>query len=360
MSALGDADPCGKEVASTDWIDEVCPECSTTPRDDIPQAFGVNLTWPIGPGRRPKPSAQLTCQNVDPFLVFLKSFRKIQSHGKLPSLNLTAYEAATDSGDIRCPANEDKKEQRNTARKKQGLSSLSSLRHYKWPVICPAHTLTIKYWSTDLPAFPTFYYDTILNANEFSCPDARCSPVFMLEEEVAAVDLQLETWTTWTTGLSTWTTQVPGIFLSLLFCPSKPRKFSKICCFKSFTIKSWPGWWSKHGCFQLTSEVNNHPSLNFAALTVLKSGLMNPGVIILPTSTNSNTAVLGANHSELPYICRLILHLNICDHWMVSNSTTLNEAQAFCLSNSVLPLLSPSCCQVKIPVGSRVLMDLYN
>lgn len=79
MSALGDADPCGKEVASTDWIDEVCPECSTTPRDDIPQAFGVNLTWPIGPGRRPKPSAQLTCQNVDPFLGFWNLLEKSKS-----------------------------------------------------------------------------------------------------------------------------------------------------------------------------------------------------------------------------------------------------------------------------------------
>lgn len=214
MSALGDADPCGKEVAShrLNWR-------------NVSRVFDDSTRW-HSPGLWCQPHMAYrtwtSAQTISPthlskrrsvFGVF-EIFYKNPNHGKLPSLNLTAYEAATDSGDIRCPANEDKKEQRNTARKKQGLSSLSSLRHYKWPVICPAHTLKIKYWSTDLPAFPTFVL-----WHHF-----ECQWVFM------PVVLLCSCWKkrlqqlicSWKHGLQDWrhaSLMVPGIFPKFTFLP---------------------------------------------------------------------------------------------------------------------------------------------
>ena len=221
---------------------------STTPRDDIPQAFGVNLTWPMGPGRRPKPSAQLTCPNVDLFLMFLKSFGKIQVVESCHHW-ISAYEAATDSGDIQCPANENKKEQRNTARNKQGLSSL---RHYKWPVIWPAHTLTIKYCYTGYTCIRPWHH---VESKSFHARVLLCS--------CRKKRLRQLICRSWKHGLqdclASMPWQVPGIFLSLPFCPRKP-------CFKSFTIKGWPGWRSKHSCFLLTSELNKHQSLQLCSI----------------------------------------------------------------------------------------------
>ncbi len=199
----------------------------------------------MGPGRRPKPSAQLTWKqkNVDlfgkspVFLMFLKS-------GKIHMESCHwISEAATDSGDIRCPEN--KKEQRNTARNKQGLSSLT---HYKWPVIWPAHTLTIKYCYTGYTCIRPWHH---VESKSFHALVLLCS--------CRKKRLRQLICRSWKHGLqdclASMPWQVPGIFLSLPFCPRKP-------CFKSFTIKGWPGWWSKHSCFLLTSELNKHQSLS--------------------------------------------------------------------------------------------------